>query len=109
MLEAARRHNQLGQDGLSPLLQVAAEHKVTVVASAPLLQSRVIGQVPERLRAVGPPGLTDAQQALQFVRSTPGLAVALAGMSRTQHVAENLALAALPPMTAEAWRAVFQV
>ena len=47
---------------------------VTVVASASLLQGRI------------PP-----QTAIEFVRSTPGITTALIGMSRIEHVEENLA------------------
>ena len=40
------------------------------------------------------PGLaTDAQRAIQFTRSTPGIAVALVGMGRREHVLENLGVA----------------
>lgn len=111
MLEAVGLRNQPGQGGLAPLLQVAAEHHIAVVASASLLQGRVLGRLPDRLRAkfTAAQRLTDAQRALQFVRSTPGLTAALAGMSRAEHVDENLALASIPPMTAEAWKSVFQV
>jgi hypothetical protein len=47
---------------------------VTVVTSASLLQGRI------------PP-----QRALEFVRSSPGITTALIGMSRIEHVEENLA------------------
>jgi len=47
---------------------------VTVVTSASLLQGRI------------PP-----QTAIEFVRSTPGVTTALIGMSRVEHVEENLA------------------
>ncbi len=46
---------------------------VAVVTSASLLQGRI------------PP-----QQALEFVRSTPGITTSLIGMSRVEHVEENL-------------------
>ena len=46
---------------------------VTVVTSASLLQGRI------------PP-----QKAIEFVRSTPGVTTALIGMSRVEHVEENL-------------------
>jgi aryl-alcohol dehydrogenase-like predicted oxidoreductase len=45
------------------------------------------------------PGLTsDAQRAIQFVRSTPGVGTALVGMKRVAHVEENAALVKLPPV-----------
>ena len=47
---------------------------VTVVTSASLLQGRI------------PP-----ERAMEFVRSTPGITTALIGMSRVEHVEENLA------------------
>ena len=47
---------------------------VTVIASASLLQGRI------------PP-----QTAIEFVRSVPGITTALIGMSRVEHVEENLA------------------
>jgi len=47
---------------------------VSVVTSASLLQGRI------------PP-----QKAIEFVRSTPGITTALIGMSRVEHVEENLA------------------
>jgi aryl-alcohol dehydrogenase-like predicted oxidoreductase len=108
MLEAAGLANQPGAAGPEPLLQAAAEHGVAVMASAPLLQSRLVGRLPARLRSRFEPNLTDAQRALQFVRSAPGLTAALAGMSRVAHVDENLGLREIAPMTPTAWRAVFE-
>ena len=45
--------------------------------------------------------MTDAQRAIQFTRSTPGIAAALVGMSRRQHVVENLGVAPVVPITPE--------
>jgi aryl-alcohol dehydrogenase-like predicted oxidoreductase len=39
---------------------------------------------------------TDAQRAIQFVRSTPGVTTALVGMSTRSHVEENMAVATVP-------------
>ena len=50
----------------------------------------------------------DAQRALQFTRSTPGIAVALVGMSQVRHVEENLALAAVPPLTEAQYTGLFR-
>ncbi|MEP7357960.1 MAG: aldo/keto reductase, partial [Anaerolineales bacterium] len=82
MVEAIGRANQPASAGLAPLLQAAAEHNLTVVASAPMLQARVLGRLPAGLRAKFAPSITDAQRALQFARSAPGVTAALAGMSR---------------------------
>jgi aryl-alcohol dehydrogenase-like predicted oxidoreductase len=108
MLEAAGRGNQPGQAGMASLLEAAAEHDIAVIASASLLQSNVVGRLPDGLRAKFSPGLTDAQRALQFVRAAPGLTAALAGMSRVAHVEENMALKDMPPLTSAEWRSVTQ-
>ncbi len=107
MVEAFGKHNQPGANGLRSFLEVAAENGLTVIASASLLQSRVVGRLPDDLRAKFDGCTTDAQRALQFVRSTPGLTTALAGMSRVEHVEENMQLIRLPPMGVEAHLALF--
>jgi aryl-alcohol dehydrogenase-like predicted oxidoreductase len=78
---------------------------VTVVASASLLQGRLSRDLPEEaVRQL--PGLeTNAQRALQFARSAPGVTTALAGMSRTGHVAENLRVGSIPPAEIAGWLA----
>jgi len=51
---------------------------------------------------------TDAQRAIQFTRSTPGITVALVGMSKPAHVSENLALANVPPLTEQQYAGLYQ-
>lgn len=80
------------------LLDVAARLGITVVASASLYQARLSRNLPDEIRSKMPGVQTDAQRAIQFVRSTPGIAVALAGMSKVKHVEENLGLATVPPL-----------
>jgi aryl-alcohol dehydrogenase-like predicted oxidoreductase len=53
-----------------------------------------LAQVLEGLR-------TDAQRALQFVRSTPGVGTALCGMRSLAHVEENARLVGTPPAPSE--------
>jgi len=50
----------------------------------------------------------DSQCAIQFVRSTPGVTAALVGMSRLQHVEENMELAKWRPAKWEQMRPIFQ-
>jgi aryl-alcohol dehydrogenase-like predicted oxidoreductase len=50
---------------------------------------------------------TDAQRAIQFTRSTPGIDVALVGMSDISHVEENLEVAKMPPAPAEEYLSLF--
>ena len=50
---------------------------------------------------------TDAQRAIQFTRSAPGVDVALVGMKRVEHVEENLKLREVPPLAAERFASFF--
>jgi aryl-alcohol dehydrogenase-like predicted oxidoreductase len=90
------------EDG-APVLKVAEELGITVVASASLLQSRLAQGLPEQVGEAMPHLDGDAQRALQFTRSAPGIAVALAGMANPEHVAHNLGLAKHPPADLGRW------
>jgi len=90
------------------VLEAAHEHGITVVASASLLQARLASDVPEEVRRRLPGPVTDAQCALQFARSAPGIDVALAGMSSPEHVRENLGVAAFSPASREEFLRLFQ-
>ncbi len=79
------------------VLDVAARLRISSVASASLLQARLAANLPREIRDRLPGAQTDAQCAIQFARSTPGIAVALVGMSDARHVRENLGLASVPP------------
>ncbi|MFN0169049.1 MAG: aldo/keto reductase [Bryobacteraceae bacterium] len=108
MTEAYGRANQpwLGQQ--ISILEAAAKAGVHVVASASLLQAKLVKDLPEELRDKLGAFQTDAQRAIQFTRSTPGVDVALVGMSQTAHVSENLMLSTVPPLTSEAHHGLFQ-
>jgi aryl-alcohol dehydrogenase-like predicted oxidoreductase len=101
MTEAFTDANQTLDGRKVTLLEAATELGVTVVASASILQSRLSSELPpivgESLRGLR----TDAQRAIQFTRSTPGIGVALVGMSSVAHVEENLEVAKTPPASAE--------
>jgi aryl-alcohol dehydrogenase-like predicted oxidoreductase len=94
-------------DGES-VLDVAARLGITAVASASLLQARLTRNLPSELRTQLPGTRTDAQCAIQFARSTPGITVALVGMSNPVHVRENMELAAIPPATTEEYLGLFK-
>jgi aryl-alcohol dehydrogenase-like predicted oxidoreductase len=101
MPEALTLHNQTGAHGEVSLLEAASALGITVVASASLLQGRVAQGLSETLRTALGSLSTDAQTAIQFVRSTPGITTALVGMSRVEHVDENLKLAEIEPVSSE--------
>ena len=90
------------------ILDTAGQLGIAVVASASLLQARLAHDLPEALAQKFPGLSTDAQRAIQFTRSTPGVTAALVGMSHAAHVAENLQLAVVPPVAPEAYQDLFQ-
>jgi aryl-alcohol dehydrogenase-like predicted oxidoreductase len=95
-------------DGKSvPLLRVAQGLGLMVFASASLLQGRLAGGLPPEITRHFQGLKTDAQRAIQFVRSTPAVTCALVGMSKREHVEENLATAAVPPLAIGEFSALF--
>jgi aryl-alcohol dehydrogenase-like predicted oxidoreductase len=109
LTEALMLGNQIepGDRRISTLL-AARDARLPVMASCSLMQGRLgSGLPPEVGEALN--GLdSDAQRALQFVRSSPGVTVALVGMSRKEHVLENMAVARLAPASPEQFRRLFQ-
>lgn len=93
-------------DDGSSVLDLAAELKITVIASASLLQGRLT-RLPRGLGRMIPNLASDAQRAIHFTRSTPGIGAALVGMSNTAHVTENLAVARIPPLTCAEYQLLF--
>ncbi len=95
------------RDGVN-LLTTGAVLGITAVSSASILQGRLARNLPEGLASQLPGITSDAQRALQFTRSTPGITVALVGMSKPQHVHENLGLAAVPPLAEPDYQALYR-
>jgi aryl-alcohol dehydrogenase-like predicted oxidoreductase len=108
MPEALVASNQTYLGAQLSLLEAARALGVTVVASASLLQGKVARDLPGHIREPLGSLSTDAQTALQFVRSTPGITTALVGMSRREHVEENLQLARVAPASAEDYSRLFE-
>jgi aryl-alcohol dehydrogenase-like predicted oxidoreductase len=108
MTEILTRSNQPLNGKMVTLIEAAAELDVHVITSASLLQSRLSRDLPDALRAQFPGLETDAQRALQFARSAPGVSVALVGMSSLSHLRENLALRDVPPLATEAFARLFR-
>ena len=63
-----------------------------VQVSGSLMQGRMLPRLPAGEGAILPGCATPAQGALQFASSCPGVTTALCGMSRPEHVRENLAI-----------------
>lgn len=107
MPEALTLLNQGTESEPLTLLETAAKLGVTAIASASMLQGRVAKGLPDTVRQPLGSLATDAQTAVQFVRSTPGITTALVGMSRTNHVEENLALVQVEPVGKENFSQLF--
>ncbi len=108
MTEAFGLRNQDVGKGPASLLDAARQSGIAVCASASLLQGQLARNLPKTISAAFEGFATDAQRSLQFVRSTPGVAVALTGMKEVAHVSENLETAKRPPAPAEAILSLFR-
>jgi aryl-alcohol dehydrogenase-like predicted oxidoreductase len=107
MTEALTRSNQPLDERRAPMVEAANKLGITLVASAAMLQGKLSRGLPPFVTAAL--GLqNDAERALQFVRSTPGIATALVGMSRVEHVHANLALAGISPASQDEFSKLFE-
>jgi aryl-alcohol dehydrogenase-like predicted oxidoreductase len=106
MTEALTRSNQPFDGRRAPMVEAANKLGITLVASAAMLQGQLSRGLPSFVTAAL--GLqNDAERALQFVRSTPGIATALVGMSRVEHVRANLSLAGVSPASQDEFSRLF--
>jgi aryl-alcohol dehydrogenase-like predicted oxidoreductase len=107
MPEALTLANQLIDGQQLSLLEAAGQLGVTVISSASIFQGRVAQGLPDDLREALGSLSSDAQTAIQFVRSAPGITTALVGMSRREHVDENLQLVRIAPVATEQFMQLF--
>ena len=107
MPEAFAHQNQLWKGESVSAIEWAKRSGLLVFASASLLQGRLAGKLPDKIRSLFSNCSTPAACALQFVRSTPGITTALAGMKTSAHVKENLAVSEVPPFSEEAFFDLF--
>jgi aryl-alcohol dehydrogenase-like predicted oxidoreductase len=101
MTEAITVANQRVGAAPVPVMQAAEQLGVYVMTSASILQGKLARNLPPALAQVLEGLRTDAQRALQFVRSTPGVGTALCGMRSLPHVEENASLVSVPPVPSE--------
>lgn len=90
MPEAARLPTQRLGRRLVPLLEAADALGVGVIGSAPLLQGKLASGMPVEMHAHFPGCTTDAQRAIRFASSLPGVSAVLAGMRSPAHLHENV-------------------
>ena len=106
MPEAFGLANQtVGHKNVS-VFTAAQQLGIAVMGSASLYQGRLSHSLPESIRKTL--GMkTDAENAIQFARSAPGLTTALVGMGNSVHVAANLKPALLQPARLDEWSRLF--
>lgn len=107
MPEALTLSNQIVDGRQVSTLDAAVALEVTVISSASIFQGRVAQGLPKDLRESLGSLPSDAQTAIQFVRSAPGICTALVGMSKLEHVEENLKLASVDPLKPEQFMQLF--
>ena len=106
MTEALTLGNQAMRGRERTVMEAASELDLTLIASASLLQGQVAKNLPGFVaEALGLEN--DAERALQFVRSSPGITTALVGMSRVEHVKANARLVGVAPATTEEFSRLF--
>lgn len=106
MTEALTLGNQSLRGRDRTIMEAASELDITLIASASLLQGQVAQNLPKFVaEALGLEN--DAERALQFVRSSPGITTALVGMSRVEHVKANAKLVSVPPATVDEFTKLF--
>ncbi len=107
MTEAFTQANQpLGGDLVS-LFDAARRLDLYVMTSASIYQGQLARNLPPIISEFLPGLETDAQRALQFVRSTPGVGTALVGMKQRAHVDENVRVGPVPPLDPEEFKKLF--
>ncbi len=109
MPEALIKKTQKVDVEMLTTLEAAEKLGVSVMCSASVLQGQLTRNLPDRISDVFDGLLNDAQRALQFARSAPGVTVALVGMKKIAHVEENLQLAHVPPAPWEQFSKIFKV
>jgi aryl-alcohol dehydrogenase-like predicted oxidoreductase len=106
MTEALTLGNQSLKGRDRTIMEAASDLDITLIASASLLQGQVARNLPGFVaEALGLEN--DAERALQFVRSSPGITTALVGMSRVEHVKANARLAGVAPATVDEFTKLF--
>jgi aryl-alcohol dehydrogenase-like predicted oxidoreductase len=103
--EAYTSSNQ-GSGRNQSLLAAASELGIAVIGSATLHQGQLTYGLPNPVGELF--GFkTDAENAIQFSRSAPGLTTALVGMGHEEHVVANLRVAQTSPCPIDRWKELF--
>ena len=94
--------NQIINDKQVSILEAATSLGIGVFTSVPFMQGRLLapGVMPEFNE------LKPSLRALQFIRSSPGVLAPLVGQKSFEHVAENLEIMKIPPISEDEFLAL---
>ena len=107
MPEAYTLKNQEVDGQRLSTLEVCERLGVYTYISASIYQGRVIGRVPQELKQKLRVE-KDVHASLQFVLSTPGVGTALVGMSKLEHLEENLQILSIPRLSETEFLSLFK-
>ena len=106
MLEAYAYGNQARDGEAASVLAQAQDFGVAVVASGTLSQGNLADGLSPQLRSVFS-AESDAEAAIQFVRSATNLTTALVGMGQKHHAEANAAIGKKPLFPRAEWESLF--
>jgi len=107
MTEAFTQPTQALDGEAMSVLEAARRLGMYTMTSASIYQGQLARNLPPIISDFLPGLDTDAQRALQFVRSTPGMGTALVGMKTPAHVDDNAGVAAHAPIPWERFKNLF--
>ncbi len=107
MPEAYTLKNQEVEGQRLSTLEACERLGVYTYISASIYQGRVIGRVPQELKQKLKVE-KDVHASLQFVLSTPGVGTALVGMSKLEHLEENLQILSIPRLSETEFLSLFK-
>lgn len=109
MVEGFSRFNQVtGPESEASTFQAALQLGLYTVASHGLFKGHLARHTVDILTQAMPVLANDAQRALQFNRSTPGLGTTLVGLSTAAHLDDMLAVARVPVLAHAAYMKLYQ-
>ena len=101
--QALMQKNQSSSSSNQTILESAKQNDIGVFTSVPLMQGKLLEWIRNK------PELTHQSpsvNALQFIRSTPGVLSPLVGQKSDLHVQENLEILKIPPYSEEEFSAL---
>ncbi len=107
MLEAFTLKNQEINGKKLSTLEASKELGIYTYISATLFQGRVLKPVAPQVKQIFKVE-EDNLVPIQFVRSTPGVGTALIGMSKVEHLEQNLKIEDYPYLTEEEFNQLFE-